>query len=203
MKGGTDTTVEELERVLGRPEEVEFPEPFVMQDGEFLLLKRSMVDGRSQDATLCILIDGRVVVIRKPFHPPGVYRPPSGGVPPGESIAVAAKREAYEETGLEIELERYLLRLRPVFIHQDERVSWTSHVFLARRIGGELKQQDTREIEEVKLVSVKELEGPIRAHLLESGLGGLRYRAELADLMIARLRGLGLCQMDGSEALHT
>ena len=182
----------ELERTFGCPEELEFPEPFVMQDGEFQLLQESRRDGRSCDVTLFIFIDGQLVVIRKPFHPPGVYRPPSGGVPPGESIINAAKREAYEETGLEIELERYLLRLKPVFVHQDRRVHWTSHVFLARRVGGELKQRDTREIEEVKLVSVAELEDPIRKRLLDSGLGGLHYRAQLADLTLARLRKLGL-----------
>ena len=163
-----------------------------MQPAEWRLLKASQHDGRAQDVTLFIFIDGRIVVIRKPFHPPGVYRPPSGGVPPGESIAAAAKREAYEETGLEIELQRYLLRPKPVFVHEQERVAWTSHVFLARRTGGELCPRDTREIEEVKLVSIAELEGSIRERLLESGLGGLRYRARLADLTLACLRELKL-----------
>jgi len=162
-----------------------------MQLGEWQLLKASQQDGRAQDVTLFIFIEGKIVVIRKPFHPPGVYRPPSGGVPPGESIISAAEREAYEETGLEIELERYLLRLKPVFIREDERVRWTSHVFLARRIGGELKQRDTREIEEVKLVSIAELEGPIRERLIQSGFGGLCYRAQLAELALTRLQELG------------
>jgi ADP-ribose pyrophosphatase YjhB (NUDIX family) len=191
-KGIEPEELRELERAFGCPEEVEFPEPFVMQDGEFRLLRESMCDGRSHDITLFIFIDGRIVAIRKPFHPPGVYRPPSGGVPPGESIVSTAKREALAETGLEIELERYLLRLKPVFIRGGERVSWTSHVFLARRVGGELKQHDTREIEEVRLVTVAELEGPIQERLKGSGFGGLLYRARLAELTLARLRELGL-----------
>ncbi len=189
-----DTALEELEQVLGQPEEVELPGPFLMEAEEFRLLKGSMRDGRSQsqDVTLFILIAGRIVAIRKPFHPPGVWRPPSGLVRRGEGLAEAARREALEETGLEIELERYLLRLSPVFAHGDERVRWTSHVFLARRVGGELKAHDTREIAGVRLVPPAELEGPIRERLLASGLGGLRYRVELADLGLMRLRELGV-----------
>jgi ADP-ribose pyrophosphatase YjhB (NUDIX family) len=182
----------ELERLYGRPEEPQLAQPFPMQQGEWKLLWESMSDGRSQDATLFIFIAGQIVVIRKPFHPPGVYRPPSGGVPPGERISAVAQREALEETGLEIEIEKYLLRLRPTFIHSGERVDWTSHVFLARRIEGELAARDTREIAEVKLVAIPELEGPIRERLIRSGLGGLIYRAQLADLALARLRELQL-----------
>lgn len=182
----------ELERRYGQPVESELPAPFPMQPGEWALLRESQHDGRAHDATLFIFIAGRAVVIRKPFHPPGIYRPPSGGVPPGEPIIETAKREAYEEIGLEIELERYLLRLKPVFVQGSEQVRWTSHVFLARRTSGELKQHDTREIEEVKLVSIAELEGSIREKLIKSGSGGLRYRAQLADLALARLRELGV-----------
>lgn len=183
----------ELERAFGHPEGAEFPEPFRMQEGEFQLLKGSMSDSRSQqDVTLFIFIDGKIVVIRKPFHPPGVWRPPSGLVRPGEELAAAARREALEETGLEIELGRYLLRLRPTFIHGGERIDWTSHVFLARRVGGTLKARDTREIEAVRLASIPELEGSIRERLIQSGLGGLLYRAKLAELALACLRELEL-----------
>ncbi len=182
----------ELEQAFGRPAEVEFPEPFAMQAGEFRLLRGSMIDGRSSDVTLFILIAEQLVAIRKPFHPPGVYRPPSGGVRPEETIIDAAEREALEETGLEIELERYLLRLKPVFVGGGERIGWTSHVFLAQKVGGKLEPRDTREIEEAKLVGLAELEGPIRERLLASGLGGLCYRAQLADLALARLRELGI-----------
>ncbi|MGQ9602172.1 MAG: NUDIX hydrolase [Candidatus Bipolaricaulia bacterium] len=188
--------LEELERIFGRPEEVELPGPFRMKEGEFQLLKGSMSDGRSQsqDVTLFILIAGRIVAIRKPFHPPGVWRPPSGLVRRGEGLIEAARREALEETGLEIELERYLLRLSPVFTHGDERVRWTSHLFLARRIGGELGAHDTREIEEIRLVTPEELEGPIQERLIQSGLGGLLYRAKVAELALARLRRLKLIE---------
>ncbi|MCR4403890.1 MAG: NUDIX hydrolase [Candidatus Acetothermia bacterium] len=183
---------------LGRPEEVALPEPFQMQAEEFRLLRASLADGRSQaqDVTLFILIDGRIVVIRKPFHPPGVWRPPSGLVRESEELLEAARREALEEAGLEVELERYLLRLRPTFVHAGEEVRWTSHVFLARRRGGALRPRDTREIAAVRLVSAAELQGPIRERLIRSGLGGLRYRAELADFALARLRELGVIPLD-------
>jgi len=76
----------ELESHYGRPAEPELSAPFPMQLGEWTLLRESQHGGRAHDATLFIFIAGKIVAIRKPFHPPGVYRPPSGVVPPGEPI---------------------------------------------------------------------------------------------------------------------
>lgn len=186
----TAEELKKIEQMYGQPAELELE--IEMREDEFKLLKDSMKDGRSHDVTLFILIDDKAVVIQKPIHPPGVYRAPSGGVSPGESIEEGARREALEETGLEIELERYLLRAKPTFIHEGERVSWTSYVFLAKRLKGELKPQDTREIKEARLVTVKELQADIRDRLIESGSGGLLYRAHLTDATLARLRQLSL-----------
>ncbi len=43
---------------------------------------------------------GRLVTITKPDYPGKIYRLPTGGVDPGESVLAAASREAYEESGL-------------------------------------------------------------------------------------------------------
>src|SRR3954468_23931206 len=61
---------------------------------------------RTHDVTLFILDPSeRLALIRKPHFAEGVWRPPGGGVKPGEEFAVGAVREALEETGLRVTLE--------------------------------------------------------------------------------------------------
>lgn len=177
-----------LEARYGAPRDLALEEEF--SDEGFRLLRFSMRDGRAHDVTLFIRYalpggpadpEARFVVIRKPSYPPGAYRAPSGGVRPGEPFEAGALREAWEETGLEVVLERYLLRVHAAFTRRDERARWTSHVFAARAVGGDLDPKDTREISGVRLATVEELRGEIRAALMASGLGGLRYRALLTD----------------------
>lgn len=177
--------IEELEELYGQPEELEFGE-IEMQEDEFWLLKKSMEGGRAHDVTAFIFIDGRVVGIQKPVHPPGVYRAPSGGVKPGEDMEEGIKREIYEETGLKIEIDRYLLRIKPTFTHDNERRDWTSHIFLARKTGGKLGPKDTDEIKDVRLVPVEELQNEIRKKMVETRRGGLIYRARLTDAFLER-----------------
>jgi membrane protease YdiL (CAAX protease family)/8-oxo-dGTP pyrophosphatase MutT (NUDIX family) len=52
--------------------------------------------------------DGHLLLHTKSFYPPDVFRLPSGGILPGESVLAAACREAREETGLEIDNPRPL-----------------------------------------------------------------------------------------------
>ncbi len=168
-----------LEVRYGIPREIELQEEFNL-DG-FNLLRRSMEAGRAHDITLFIKKDGRYVVIQKPSYPKNAFRAPSGGVRRGEPVEAGAKREAWEETGLEVELTRYLLRVRAIFTCDGEAEQWVSHVFAARAIGGSLEPKDRKEISAARLVTVEELRGPIRRALLNSGMGGLRYRALLTD----------------------
>jgi len=171
--------IRSLEARYGTPREIELQEEFDL-DG-FNLLRWSMESGRAHDITLFIEKDGRYVVIQKPSYPKNAFRAPSGGVKRGERIEVGAKREAWEETGLEVELTRYLLRVRAVFSCDGEAEQWVSHVFAARAIDGWLDPKDRREISAARWATPEELCGPIRRALLDSGLGGLRYRALLTD----------------------
>jgi 8-oxo-dGTP pyrophosphatase MutT (NUDIX family) len=167
----------ELERRYGVPREIAFTFEFTPQG--FDLLRRSLRQGRAHDITLLIGIDGKFVLIRKPGYPPGVFRAPSGGVRPGETVEAGASREAYEETGLTVRLERYLLRASATFTHRGEAVPWTSHVFTARRKSGTLQPVDRREICEVRLGTLEEMQGELHEALMASGSGGLQYRAAL------------------------
>lgn len=51
------------------------------------------------------LPDERIVLIRRKYPPPG-WALPGGFVDPGESLAEAVRREAFEETSLNIEVVR-------------------------------------------------------------------------------------------------
>src|SRR5260221_9230887 len=86
---------------------------------------------RLHDVTLFILNGSRLALIRKHPFPPDVWRPPGGGVKEGEDFVGAVLREAYEETGLRVELQRYLVETRARFVYEQLDLDWRTHVFLA------------------------------------------------------------------------
>lgn len=186
----TAEIIREVEEKYGTPEELQFA--YEMTQPEFEFVRASQKHGRAHDVTLFILDrhhdnDPRVVVIRKPMYPPGAYRAPSGGVSPGEPFEQGALREAHEETGLIVSLEKYIIRARVRFSNGDRLIDWTSHVFTTSYPGGKLDPIDTHEIAEARFVTVAEMMGSIRDALLASGSTGLRYRSELADAVVRRL----------------
>ena len=123
-----------------------------------------------------------IAVIRKPGYPAGGFRIPSGGIHPEESFLDGATREAFEETGLRIELQDYLLQVHVSFTDgQGRRAKWTTHAMLARTQSGELEVHDREEIEEVRWMSWDELIGQSNALLRDTAKGGLSYRARLHD----------------------
>ena len=185
--------IHKIEEKYGKPEELSFA--YEMTEVEFELVRASQKHDRAHDVTLFIFDSvravhddaGRVVVIRKPMYPPGAYRAPSGGVSPGESFEQGALREAYEETGLVVSLEKYIIRAQIRFSHANRLIDWTSHVFTSSSEGGKLNPIDTHEIAEARFVTIAEMMGSIRNALLARGSTGLRYRSELADAVVRRL----------------
>lgn len=105
--------------------------------------------------------NGCYLVHTKSFYPPGVYRLLTGGVKLGEDLTAAVYREAWEETGLDIQIERFLGILVNRFIWQGQSVTLTSFVFLVSEVGGELVPQDLDEaisgFREVSLIELLEL----------------------------------------------
>ncbi len=184
----TREAVLDCERRFGAPRGVALDADLTLREMDRLV--RSQRRGRSHDVTFFILDQARrVVVIRKPDFPLDCWRPPSGGVEPGEGIEAGALREAREETGLAIVLERYVVRVDGRFVECAEGrtgriVPWTSHVFTARAAGGRLEPIDTREIAEARWADLAELAGPIRSALLAAGRGGFRYRVGLHDAVL-------------------
>ena len=126
-------------------------------------------------------------MIRKPSFPPGAWRIPSGGIDRGETFEEGARREALEETGLDIELTGYPLVARSVFTHGGEQLPWVTHVVTARAGDGDLAPRDREEIEDARWMSWEELTGPVAERLRASGGALFAYRAELHDRLAALL----------------
>ena len=184
----TPELLERLEREYGRPELGRAEAVF--SDSEFDLLRYCARKQRVHDVTLFIRgVDGRFAVIRKPSYPPEIFRPPSGGVEQEESFEEGAAREALEEAGLAIRLERYLLRVNARFSCAGEIAPWSTHVFLASTPETNLAPRDLREIAEARWAAVEEMVGEYRPRMLALGSEGFRYRVDLQDSAL-RLMGL-------------
>jgi ADP-ribose pyrophosphatase YjhB (NUDIX family) len=130
---------------------------------------------------------GRLALIQKPSYAEGVWRPPGGGVRPGERFETGVEREAREELGIQIELARFLVSTEATFRCADGVIDWRTHVFSARTDEQELRPLDTHEISAARWGTTTELAGPIRARLLETGRMLWRYRVALHDAALVAL----------------
>jgi ADP-ribose pyrophosphatase YjhB (NUDIX family) len=143
---------------------------------------------RTHDVTLFILDpDERLALIRKPHFAAGIWRPPGGGIKPGEDFTAGAIREALEETGLHVRLERYLVATRATFTYGSVELAWQTHVFSARTLDTELAPRDPDEIAGARWGTLAELGGPLRERLLATGHAFWRYRVALHDAALAAL----------------
>lgn len=196
---------DEAEARFGTPVEL-FVEQTINQE-EMELVASSLRKRRTHDVTFFILDGQDIAVIRKPQFAHGIYRAPSGGIHPGESVETGAVREAWEETGLSIGLDRYLLRIYATFRTLDrwpgaaslpkvmsdpddpEVIHWWTHVFQAHVVGDRrIDPVDTDEIAEARWATLAELQGPIRDALIATNWGLFRYRVMLTDAAVAQLR---------------
>jgi len=130
---------------------------------------------------------GRLALIRKPQFAADVWRPPGGGIQPGEEFVSGAVREAFEETGLHVELRRYLVASRALFRNSGRELAWRTHVFLAETKDEVLAPDDPGEIEDARWGTPEELAGPLREHLLATGRAFWHYRVALHDAALAAL----------------
>lgn len=175
----TEAMLEAAARRWGTPRRIALA--FGISERERDMIRGSRRNDRSHDITLFIRRADRFAVIAKPWYGPGLWRAPSGAIKPGEGLEAGAKREAYEETGLSVELERYLLRIDAAFWCGAEVEPWHTHVFLAAGPDGELDPRDTSEISGARWATREEIQGGVRTALLDTGAGLFRYRVALTD----------------------
>jgi ADP-ribose pyrophosphatase YjhB (NUDIX family) len=179
----TEAVLEPLRRRYGEPALLEW-------EGEISEYEHALATynpKRMHDVTLFILNAERLALIRKPQFEPGVWRPPGGGIKEGEDFEAGVQREALEETGLRVELQRYLVAAEARFLYEPEDVPWRTHVFLATTAGEEIAPRDREEIAAARWGTLAELAGPLRKRLLETGRAFWRYRVALHDAALEEL----------------
>ena len=160
-----------------------------VSEAEFTLASGS--PGRRHDVTFFVFDPrSRLALTQKPSYPEGVWRPPGGGVRPGERFEAGVQREAMEELGIHIELERFLVSSEATFRCRGGVIEWRTHVFSARTEAEELDPIDTHEISAARWGTTEELAGPLRARLLETRRAFWRYRVELHDAALDQLEQL-------------
>ena len=177
--------LEEAERSYGRPREVILRQE--LREWEMDLIERVCGDSRFHDVTVFIGHEDALALVHKPSDPPGAFWAPAGGIEPGETLDEGVRREAKEETGLDIEVERYLLRLNAVFWAGERTRPWISHVFSAGSSGERPQPIDTREVQEAAWVPIHQFRRDIVPILRASGWGRYEYRLHLADLVFQEL----------------
>src|SRR3954468_8113951 len=181
-----------VDEALLAPIRARFGEPVVvpwegeLSEREFRLA--GSIPRRRHDVTIYVFNGERLALIRKPQYSAGLWRPPGGGVNVREDFVAGVAREAREELGVAIELGAYLVRTEAVFRFDGEELPWQTHVFAATTEAAQLVPEDTREIAAARWGTLDELQGPLRAALLETGRALWRYRVALHDAAATRLR---------------
>lgn len=145
--------IERLARRLGEPRRVA-----VTIDDSF----DDPIRKRDRFGEVCMVVrrpSGRLLLSIKTFYPRGAYRLPTGGIHHGEGLHDALVREAHEETGLDLDVERFLAHIS----YDGERqrdVLFHTFAFLLRERGGTLGAIDLSEqIEDWREIAPRDLPG--------------------------------------------
>ena len=100
--------------------------------------------------------NGRFLLQTKRSYPNSVMRLPSGGIKPGEDVEHALLREVWEETNLEVSVDRFVALLR--YRDGESRAAFQTFLFFLREIDGFLQSNDPHEkITEWREASPEEL----------------------------------------------
>jgi 8-oxo-dGTP pyrophosphatase MutT (NUDIX family) len=122
---------------------------------------------------VCMVVrrpNGRLLTMKKEFYPPNAFRLLTGGIKPGESIFDGLLRETHEETGLQVEVRRFLAAVAYQISAIEKVPVFYTFAFLLDEIGGKLEVIDVGErIEGFREIEPGEL--PELAEYLDS-LGG-------------------------------
>ena len=112
---------------------------------------------------VCMVVrrpNGKLITAIKTFYPPGAFRLLTGGIHHGEPILDALLRETAEETGLQVEIRRFLavVSYRLPASDPDIPATFTTFAFLLDEVGGTLHAADPGErLDEFREVTVDEL----------------------------------------------
>jgi 8-oxo-dGTP pyrophosphatase MutT (NUDIX family) len=117
---------------------------------------------------VCMVVrrkNGRLLTMKKTFYPTGAYRLLTGGINYGEAIFAALLRETHEETGLEVEVTRFLVAAPYLTDATGAQPVFYTFAFLLDEIGGTLGVIDEDERVEA-FVEIEPAQLPERAAFL-------------------------------------
>ncbi|MDB5096497.1 MAG: hydrolase [Cyanobacteria bacterium RYN_339] len=123
-----------------------------------------------------VLVEGdRVLLVRHTKKDKSYWLLPGGGLDYGEGIAECARREIREETGLEIQVERFLYLSEAIAPDRSRHI--LNITVLGRLAGGELTTPDEEVLDAVQWFPIVELPTltlypAIQPHLLASHAAG-------------------------------
>ncbi len=110
---------------------------------------------------VCMVIrrrNGRLITAIKTFYPKDAYRLLTGGINHGERVYDALLRETHEETGLEVNVSRFLAALAYSLNGNDHTPIFYTFAFLLDEVSGTLGTLDeTERVEAFREVSVEDL----------------------------------------------
>lgn len=126
-----------------------------LDDGRFDPLRKT--DRAGEVGMVIRRRDGNLIVARKTFYPPNVFRLLTGGIGPDESISAALAREVAEETSLTVRINRFL----NIITYQSNveiPYYFVSYVFLLDELAGTLQASDPNEqVDEFRTIPPAEL----------------------------------------------
>jgi ADP-ribose pyrophosphatase YjhB (NUDIX family) len=129
---------------------------------------------------VCMVIrrkSGRLLTAIKTFYPRGAYRLLTGGINYGEPVLDALLRETHEETGLEVEVKRFLAAVAYQIHSSEETPVFYTFAFLLDEVGGTFGVLD----EDEKVESFREIE-PSELPAMAGFLAHIRHeRSEELD----------------------
>ncbi|TEU21958.1 MAG: NUDIX hydrolase [Anaerolineales bacterium] len=170
------------------------PEMRVVEiEGDGYLFSSRLYRSRSRrgEVVLAVGRPGRCVLLhRKGWYEPGVYRLLSGGIDWDEPVETTLARELEEETGLTLDTTHFLGLLDCRIYYASQEVSFASYVFHLPRTEGVLRlpqtAEDITEFRDVPIADLPSVAEDLR-HVPPPRTGWGRWRAVAHDFVYEML----------------